>query len=64
MERPLIGTGAAARKLGVTVKTIHRWVEGGKLAAAVTTADRVRLFAPGEIERLRRERAAASNGKS
>jgi DNA-binding transcriptional MerR regulator len=63
MNKPLIGTGAAARKLGVTVKTIHRWVEGGTLAAAVTTADRVRLFDPAEVERLRRERGAARNGK-
>lgn len=56
----LVPTVEAARTLGVTVRTISRWVKTGRLTPAAKTPG-VRgayLFHPADIDSLREEEAA------
>ncbi|TNC19081.1 helix-turn-helix domain-containing protein [Amycolatopsis alkalitolerans] len=55
--RPL-STKEAAAALGVSIRTLNRWVELGKLPVAGKLPGRTgcRLFEPGVVELLRRQR--------
>lgn len=55
----LLTTKQVADRLGVTVKTVHRWVETGKLAQAAKLGEKTgaRLFDPSEVGRFETERA-------
>lgn len=48
-----VGVGEAAKLLGVTVKTIHRWEEAGYIKASRTPGGQ-RRFDLAEIERVKR----------
>lgn len=61
MQPTLISASEAADLLGLSVATVHRWAEVGKLAVAYKGNGRrgARLFARSEVERLATERAAS-----
>lgn len=61
-SRPLT-TKEAATALGVSVRTINRWVEVGKLPVASKLPGRTgpRLFEPGVIELVRRQMSEHRN---
>jgi excisionase family DNA binding protein len=52
----LIEVGAAARRLGVSVQLVRRWVDRGDLAALRTTSG-TRLIIGTDLSRLERQRA-------
>jgi excisionase family DNA binding protein len=56
---PLLTTAQVAERLGVNVRTVHRWVERGSLTPALkATGIRGPLFfAAAEVERLAQEAA-------
>lgn len=60
-EEPLIGTAEAARILDKSHRTVHRLVEAGELAPAMTAPGGqhgVFLFRKADVEALAVERAA------
>jgi DNA-binding transcriptional MerR regulator len=63
-SKPLLGASGAARRLGVTTQCISDWARAGKLAVVVRTERGVRLYDPAEVERLRKARGAARNGRA
>jgi excisionase family DNA binding protein len=48
-HRHLIGTGDAAERLGVSTRTVHRWVKDGKLRALKSPGGQLR-FDPDDID--------------
>lgn len=50
-NKDLVSTGEAAKALGVTAMTLHRWIEAGKVMAVKVGA--YRAIPRSEIERLR-----------
>lgn len=48
----LIGIGEAARRLGVSVKTMQRWDKAGKLKPAAITPTGRRLYAEAQLRAL------------
>lgn len=57
----LIPTAEAARRLGVDVRTVHRWVKSGRLTPAVKTPGLrgALLFHREDVEAIAREDGAA-----
>ena len=47
----LVGTGQAAKELGISVMTLHRWIMSGKIQAV--KAGTYRAIPKSEIERLK-----------
>lgn len=56
-ERELLTTGDAAKALGVTLTTIHRWAEDGTLPSKVSVSGARLLFTPAAIEAIKRGRS-------
>jgi len=56
----LLSTGQAARRLGISVRTLYRWEEAGRLKAVMRLPTGQRRFSSREIDALARGRAAAS----
>lgn len=58
----LLTTKQVADRFGVTVKTVHRWVETGKLGQALKLDGPLgaRLFDPLEVDRYEAEREGPS----
>jgi len=59
-EERLLSTGQAARRLGISVRTLYRWEEAGRLKAVMRLPTGPRRFSSREIDALARGRAAAS----
>lgn len=53
-DTKLLSIGEAAKRLGVHINTLRRWVESGRIHA-VRLPSGYRRFEVREIERLRRE---------
>lgn len=54
-SRPLLSSRAAAARLGISVWTLYRLVDGGRLAAVRLTETGPLRFQPEAIENLIRE---------
>jgi len=53
-ERQSYSTGEAARLLGISFRTLKRWIYSGKISAEKTPSGRYRISSE-EIDRLRKE---------
>ena len=55
----MLSTGQAASRLGISVRTLYRWEEAGRLKAVMRLPTGPRRFSAREIDALARGRTAA-----
>ncbi len=56
MARPTtFGTAEAAKKLGISRQTLHRWFAAGRIRDVRRDHNNWRVFTPQDIDRIREE---------
>lgn len=60
MQRQYLKTRQVAKLLGISLNTVYRWLEKGKIAEPMRDPDsNYRLWTAEDIERIRRDLATA-----